>query len=623
MDSAFPMDPTSFLDDVCGYLDKGYHEMALEAFDGVEKKLIMQNTWDAVPRLCIYLTQEVYDTREQVIDAVEHILSQMVEICSPKEMILVMLEQAENIQSDVRFTALLPPIRACLMRLTNKRPHSLAIALETLTTYPHWLPLPGQQDLELRERLLLDADDNTRKICHVTKAYLNFLEPFVAEVDWKLVSRDDRSKLETQVTSLLQTCIALLDAPLAFADLSIIKERPSRSRLSVRQQNSDASAVTMTEFKPETRILAERLMTFVNKLVLNHPRLASEILSRNEALEKRRVEILKEREERKAAGEEEEDIDEEMLEKPTPFRGLAVLSYLVYGECLQDDSVPHIHSPGYTMEFNLPFCVHLLRGPVDQLVYKGLTLLEGLLSRVPDSSLPTPFQESPRLRDTLQALVVVMTTSKVKELNQFAVVLLRLILNKFTSEGRFKMMLYLLNSTEHSGVLGYTVTMVKDEIDAALRQGDASLSPAVLGDLYRTIFNLPGGATADVLENAERIMGALNLLRYLVLRDLPSANKTTIWSHEAQIQSGFCAELRTGINMTRAHYNLEINQVKSGAKGDAGEVEFTVDGEQTPDMSPQLRLDLCHKALHTLDMVESVLGRVGEVVEQQRKLDKV
>ena len=622
-----------FLDQLGSLLDKGYHEMALELFESPENRVeIVQSAWDVVPRLCVYLSQEVFNTRAHVIDTVEEMLASMVGLCQPKEMILVLLEQAESKDNDIRFCSLLTPVRSCIQRLSTKRAHSLAIALETLTSHPHHLPPPAQHNLELRERLLLDCDDNVRRISHVTEAYIHFLSPFVSEVDWQEVDHTARIRCDKQTCDLLRTCVTLMDSPLSHVDLSVIRERPARSLLSCRLVTPTPTD-THKDLKPQTRIIAESLMTLVNKLVSDHPRVMSQMTANNELLQRRVDEARRRREVSGEDGDEEDVSDGEdvLREQVYPYLGLCVLAYLVYGEELQDNSVPQVHSPGYTLESNLPFASHLLTQGGDQLVYKGLALMEGLLGRVPASSLPAAFVEAPRLKDSLDALIVVMTTSRIKELNQFAVVLLRLTINKFSSAGRNKFLLHLLNSTSHSGVLGYVVTMVKDEIDAGLRcpVPDPHLSGPALDPLYHTIYALPGGATTDLLHHAERIMGALNLLRYLVLRDPPGNNVTGVWNQVDQILSGYCEHLRTGINMTRAHYQLEMARVREAASQSYGnhgntssEVELTIDGERPPDMAPELQLDVYSKALHTLDMMESVLGRVTEVTDQQRHVSK-
>ena len=63
-----------------------------------------------------------------------------------------------------------------------------------------------------------------------------------------------------------------------------------------------------------------------------------------------------------------------------------------------------------------------------------------------------------------------------------------------------------------------------------------------------------------------RILAALNLLRYLLLRDPISKNQTGVWSGLDDVESVYLAQLHTGLDLSRAHYDQRLKQVREEAR---------------------------------------------------------
>lgn len=133
---------------------------------------------------------------------------------------------------------------------------------------------------------------------------------------------------------------------------------------------------------------------------------------------------------------------------------------------------------------------------------------------------------------------------------------------------------------------------------------------------------LPEGAETDLLQNSDRIMASLNLLRYLVIKDNEHINQTGVWTELNKIKQNFLKPLHTGLNMSRAHYEAEIKSKKENRQASQNcktVCSLTVGGEKMPNMTTEMQLQVLHSALFTFDLIESVLARVEELIELKIK----
>ncbi|XP_037668598.1 glomulin-like [Choloepus didactylus] len=144
--------------------------------------------------------------------------------------------------------------------------------------------------------------------------------------------------------------------------------------------------------------------------------------------------------------------------------------------------------------------------------------------------------------------------------------------------------------------------------------------PQLISLLDLVLF-LPEGAETDLLQNSDRIMASLNLLRYLVIKDNENDCHTGLWTELGKIENNFLKPLHTGLNMSKADYEAEIKNSQENSQ----EVQkckdlcsLTVGGEEIPNMPPEMQLKVLHSALLTFDLIESVLARV-ELTEIKTK----
>ncbi len=242
---------------------------------------LRSNTWDLVPLLCTHLTSTNQEQSPRVVMACEFVLDYLCDISSPKELILILLEQSESFIDDVKFKVLLPPIGKCLQGLPTKRSHTLAIALESLYCHIKTLPTPENQNLEGQERSLLYMDPDVRRINSVLGAMLDFLAPFVKDASC-LIGSDENHIKERE--DLVKTLVKMMAHPLIHLDLTYepvetvnFPVRPGMRRPHTFMGDGDKSSNKEKRPKSESRLNGEKIFDFLSQLRPDYIKLVTEM----------------------------------------------------------------------------------------------------------------------------------------------------------------------------------------------------------------------------------------------------------------------------------------------------------------------------------------------------------
>ena len=587
----------------------------VERGEAREVKVIMESrsiaehiksiAWDLVPQVCDFLTDEVCRSRSEVIDTAETVLTQLALKAKPKEVLLVLLEQADNFKDDVKFKVLLPAIQTCLLQLPVKRGHSLAISIETLYAHVATLPAPERYSLEGEERKLLENNSDVMRINDVSHALIDFLKPLAEKITHRENTFGEKVKDISEQRELVRCVLKLLNYPLASLDTSYRGEK----------------------VKTESRLNAERVMGVMRMIQPDYVKLLNLLNEENFQIDQQKRLMAAKKKQAALSGDIPDDMDDYDVQEKYTELSLSVLAYLAFGEGLGMEDLPQVYTPQYLFELVLPYVSHLLSCSEPLTVEKGVRLLHSVLARLPDGTMPADILEWEELATAVGLLIRAMTQNQCKDICRAAVQILPLWMTKFTPAGRHKSLYFLLMKEQHSGLAAYAIQLLKNEVDRALKLTpcDENFVGGHLEKLLELVFNLSNGAQTDLLEHSERVMAALNLLRYLVIRDQPAVNASGIWGYIGRVEREFCEPLRTGINLSRAHYELEVGKAKKGTsellnkcKVDP-DMSFSVGGQSLPDLTPKQQMQVMHMALHTFDMMQSVLSRVEELVDQQRK----
>uniref|UniRef100_A0A3Q3W7W6 Uncharacterized protein n=1 Tax=Mola mola TaxID=94237 RepID=A0A3Q3W7W6_MOLML len=489
------------------------------------------------------------------------IFNHLLQVCSsiqPKELLIGLLEQLE--QDDPGTIAesihlLLSPLQKLLLTLGNRKASSLGMTLSSVLDQLAKLPLPHTKEQE---------EDDVFLLCRCCTDLTNFARPFVKE--GKAAGDQDQSRGDELRTELLKFCMKALSFPL----------------LEVQLKDPDTLAVS------PLRDFATEILNTLSDIGETLPSLVFQPL-----LKRKQVPGF---------------LEEEVC---YPKESLACLSHLVFVNHQAADTFPSVFSPVFCLRFNME---HILRVFTDT-----QELYEKSLVRLEDGSLPVELLEIKTFLTVPEQLGKVMIVCPRHDLRTRGLKIFQMSIDKFDTEAKYNFFQFMLKTSNHSGVEGYIIKNIKNQINSALQPGNSNswFEGVHLLPLLRKVLSLPDGPETDLLQYLDRVMESLNLLRYLVIRDKVTENRTGIWTELYKIEDTFIKPLRVGVNMSRAHYERELQNTEETKKKESV-LSVSVGDEKLPKMT--LESQALRSALHTFDMIESVLVRIEELTEVKENL---
>ncbi|XP_036762452.1 glomulin isoform X1 [Manis pentadactyla] len=538
-------------------IDEGHIDQLLEITQNEKNKVIIKNMgWNLVGPVvrCLLWNGKEDEKRKYFL-----MLDLLVKLCNPKELLLGLLELIEEPsgkQISQIILLLLQPLQTVIQKLHNNKAYSVGLALSTLWSQLSLLPVPYSKEQ-------IQTDDYG--LCQCCKALIEFTKPFVEEV---IDDKENSLENEKLKDELLKFCFKSLKCPLLTAQFL--------------EQSGEGGNDPLRCFASEIIGFLSAIGHPFPKMIFNHER------------KKRIWDYL----------EFEEEEDKQLA------GSMASLAYLVFVQGISIDQLPMVLSPSYLLQFNMGHIEVFLQRTEESVFSKGLDLLENGLLRIEDNSLLHQCLEIKSFLTVPQGLVKVMTLCPIETLRKKSLAMLQLYINKLDSQGKYTLFRCLLNTSNHSGVEAFIIQNIKNQIDVSLKRtyNKWFTGPSLISLLDLVLF-LPEGAETDLLQNSDRIMASLNLLRYLVIKDNENDNQTGLWTELGKIENNFLKPLHTGLNMSKAHYEAEIKNSQENSQG----------GEEIPNMPPEMQLKVLHSALFTFDLIESVLARVEELIEIKTK----
>uniref|UniRef100_A0A8B9CFC4 Glomulin, FKBP associated protein n=1 Tax=Anser brachyrhynchus TaxID=132585 RepID=A0A8B9CFC4_9AVES len=543
-------------------LEDGYAAQLLEVIQNEKNKVIIKNMgWNLISPLvrCILAYKQEDDKRDDKREHCLKILDQLVQLCNPKELFLGLLEQIEQTSGEKvcpTVMLLLQPLQTVLLKLQNKKAYSVGLSLAMIMNQLTPLPVPYTKQQIQEDKLGL---------CQCCNAVVDFAKPFVNEVVKNMEKSSEYNDMELK-EELLKFCMKSLKYPLLTAQLEQlegIEEQPFR------------------HFATEIIDILQDIRELMPLVFLHH----------------------------KGKRSYWENQEFEDIERKNSADSLACLSYLMFVQHFGINCFPMVFSL-----FLIVFCLFasFFSHPQD--------LFENCLLRMEDNSLLHQYLEFRDFINVPQDLVKVMTLCPIEHLRKKSLNMLQLFIDKFDAEGKYTLFRCLLKTSNHAGVEGYIIQKIKDQIHLSLTKAHDNVwfTRHHLISLLDLVLFLPEGAETDLLQNSDRIMASLNLLRYLVIKDCESDNQTGVWTTLAKIEKNFLKPLHVGLNMSKAHYEAEIKNKRENrreANNSNTVYSLTVSEEKMPAMTTEMQLQVLHSALFTFDLIESVLARVEELIE--------
>ncbi|KAM5160279.1 glomulin isoform 1-T2 [Callospermophilus lateralis] len=550
-------------------IEEGHTDQLIAVIQNEKNKVIIKTMgWNLVgPVVRCLLWNDKDDKRKDYF----LMLDLLVKLCNPKELLLGLLELIEEPsgkQISQIILLLLQPLQTVIQKLRNNKAYSVGLALSTLWSQLSLLPVPYSKEQ-------IQTDDYG--LCRCCKALIEFTKPFVEEV----INDKENKENEKLKDELLKFCLKSLKCPLLTAQFL--------------EQSEEAGSDPFRCFASEIIGFLSAIGHPFPKIIFNHGR------------KKRTWDYL----------EVEEEEDKQLADS------MASLAYLVFVQGISIDHLPMVLSPSYLLQFNMGHIEVFLQRTEESVFSKGLELLENGLLRIEDNSILYQYLEIKSFLTVPQGLVKVMTLCPIETLRKKSLAMLQLYINKLDSQGKYTLFRCLLNTSNHSGVEAFIIQNIKNQIDLSFKKTKNKwFSGPQLISLLDLVLFLPEGAETDLLQNSDRIMASLNLLRYLVIKDNENNSQTGLWTELGKIENNFLKPLHTGLNMSKAHYEAEIKNSQENSQAVQKSKDLcsvTVGGEEIPNMPPEMQLKVLHSALFTFDLIESVLARVEELIEIKTK----
>ncbi|CAH2244495.1 jg17969 [Pararge aegeria aegeria] len=575
------MDQTvDVVDLISSLLDSGKYKEALSV--PIEEKYaesFKDNCWDLISVTVGKIENDTIIIKPSLYNACEELLTIIVQSAPPEGALLEFIEQIEVAKNDAQFAIILEPLQQLLLKLSVKRGRSLEWCLNSITTYIDAIPIP-EHKLEGQERLLLDSDINIRRIIKVYSLLPRFYRPFVRE----MIAPDANVKTKELISAFL---ISLLGKPLIYVDLD-----------------------PYSNLNSEARLCCVDIIEDISKLLKN----VMKLLPYVELHEK-----LNSKKKSKAIANNEEELPPFENNEKTNLTTLSGLYYSFFSGHFDvpNFALPLVYSNEYVVHTVLLCVIHLLSFDQYGPLTKGVSLCKEIFKKYP-KNISYKMLTLPVHYNLCRSLIHVSIYSGYKSIRKDSVKILSDHVNKFEYKGRHLIIKYMLSVANHSGIIGYAITLYKNSLNEAFKE--AQLPDCFTGTEMRDMINkicyLPHGAESDLVELADQIIAALNFLRYLALKDV--GNKTGIKECFSVIESDYLEKLRTGLNMSKAHYEVKLKDIEEAQKSkkpnEEVAVSINVAGNMLENIPTESKKEILHSGLNAFHLVECLIARLSECI---------
>ncbi|GFR05347.1 glomulin [Trichonephila clavata] len=552
-------------------------ESVLEALKNPgNASIIDANVWNFINTVCLTLKTKDLVQNEDDVEICKNILLNLVDRGTAKEVIVALMEDADSFKNHFHFCLLLEPLKHTLKKVPGKRGKSLEWVLSTLNAHIQTLPEPNDTDLQGEEKLLLDMDPAVVDTNYVLTNYFQFIDTFVSEVSFETMSTRVEcfsDRIVNQREILQRFILILFSHPFLYHDLHV--ENPTRPKSTIR-------------------VLCEKYIRCLSKICSN----VYNLFRYDSAFAKK----------------EAERDDSEIV----PTLAFANLSYLIFVENITSDFQPFVYNHRHVFVMNIKYIVLLLSKTENLVLFKGLHLAKTLLDNLEDFDITYDFVELPDFTKFPSVLLNIGILCQIETHRRMAVKIFLTYVNRCDWKGRYHLINQVLCTIDHSGAKGLVINLFKTYLNYHLNNGmlDGYFMGKNLKSLLKKLFQLEAGAETDILPNSDEIITTLNFLRYLLIRDRVFPNVTGIRDLLPEITEKFFEPLKTGLDLSRAHYQLATKDASSGRKkeGDSINATVSVNNEILPNIPPNFQKDVIDRALLTFDVIESLLCRVQELV---------
>ncbi|XP_058120469.1 glomulin [Anopheles ziemanni] len=612
------------LEAVIGKLEQGEYKSALDVIaDSANDTMIKVQTMDLISLIAGNLSDDNAENKPDLYTTSETLLHRLALKCTPQEVLFELIEKLGNAPSDEVFTSLLKVAQVAILRLPAKNARCIEWVFNTIMEYLEKIPLPENvnKDMDEEEEVLLENDETVRRWLQLYLTMHLFLEPITKHLDRPSGSiffetiLNQKNALICFVLQLMGKLFPLLHLQRTEQPRRMPRERPLPAAKSYSiQVAEDMASLILTLVKDPLFLLpyGERRTMYGRKRTNTAVRLRDE------------------------AGDDEEQTagnDCFLNHEKYKVEGLAVLYYLLLGENLLPASVPQVYEARYIFEMGLYYVVQLVSSERTLVYFKGIRLAQALVRLLRGIELTAKDLDA-QIHSTFckRFIRALERTGSVRN-REVGLAVLTQYIHSFDDEGRYTVIAFMLKKFEDDSVRSFAISCYKNLVCDAIRQNksDTPLPRWYSGEVLRDMLTkhicvLKHGVKTDLLDNSYSITSAISALWVLLKTD--QANHSHVWDYFDVLENHFLLELRTALDLSRAHYQSELKATVDGNHQQLGlepATELTIStlngGEQPPVLTREKKVDICKQMLLRLDMLDFNLARlnreIGQIKEKQ------
>ncbi|XP_072400829.1 glomulin-like isoform X1 [Diabrotica undecimpunctata] len=501
------------------------------------------------------------DTNSELFLNTKILLNAIIVMSSAEETVLQILEEIEETDSNIKFEVLLEPLLLVLAKIRKKKSLFLAWALNAVHKYLLKCSIPETANLQGKEKMLLDDNDETKTINEIYKTVLHFYEKL------NLDFFDDFEFLEETSFMQLKFLIQLLGSPLMYLDVEIFDD-----------------------FKSKARLLSESIIFVIFQLTTDPVPLIDNCFN---------------------------DSDDDLRISKVD---LASLYYLVYTEGISVYGTPRVYHPVYFFQKSLFLATTFLKVNHDIVVEKGLKLAMTFLGCLKHIQLSYLLLDSDDHEEFCKALSDVIVYNEKEFLRKLGLNVYTVYLSCFETRGFYLLIYHLMSTITHSGLRGYSITLYKNLVvkEFQTQKDPNEISVYVKGkkllSLLKRFCNLKNNEESDLADLSDEIIATLNFLRYLTIRD--SENITGIWDYLPVIDKTYLQVLRRAIEGTRTSYKFQIMEIEQERDlSKKANLDIVVKGESLSQLSKTEKIQRLNQIWTVFDVIDSILSRLQQCID--------
>lgn len=572
-------------------LEHNQFENVTSLLKNVDSKIgLEESSWDIVTVISAYLTNQ-NKCNQELFDCCKSILMHIANECNPSETILELLEQAECLEDDVKFCTILEPLSVCFDKL-SKKTKAIEWITSSIQSYIQDLPIPdNEKPIILKKYTFNETCTSTHRLAEVYTNILNFLDPFVESVSL-LKSNNDEKETLTLRNYFLSLLISLMGQPLCYIDEHLLKSLPYGQALSDRIILK--ISLLIGDFYKFLKVVCDRNKNSNNKQHL------------------------------KSFEKSECNLEQRLYESENIISNLAYSNFYFYliDTPLFWDMIPQVYSHNYIFYSNLYHVSHFLQQQEYICIHKGFILMKKIMDKVLKSSINLKMIEQKIYIEIFDNLVKIMIFCDDQDERKTAIHIFQEYIQIFDMQAKYRIILYLYRTLQHSSLLSFITNTVKSLIIECLATNPPCLYflQNNLKTLMKEICKLPNGSNSDLVEISDEVITTLNLLRFLLIRD--KINITGIWDSIDSLENHYLKPLRDGIDISKAHWKIKVkdleNQQNMNKSSSITElnlddnISLFIGGEKLPIMPISEKIKISHQAINGLEVMESILIRVNE-----------